>query len=201
MKMLERFQGTEGKKRLISALAEQKLILGDLDIASAVADKTEICEFESGTDIIIQNACDSDIFLIISGSVTIFINNREIAKRTAGDHIGEMAFIDPSAKRSATVKTNTSTIVAKIPEISFAKIADHHPSLWRRITIGLANRLREREKFIKKPNDKPLIFIASSKEYLPFAEAIQQGIASKDRIISIWSEGIFEVSCGGSMSR
>jgi CRP/FNR family transcriptional regulator, cyclic AMP receptor protein len=192
--MLERFQGLDGKNRLITALTEQKIIHGDETLANAIADIAELKEYSSGTEIAHQNDTDSDIYLIITGCVSVFVNGREIAKRQAGLHVGEMALIDSTVRRSATLKATEHTIVAKITEPLFTELADKHPKLWRRIAVELVHRLRERGKLIKHPNDKPLVFIASSKEYLPFAVALQDGIKSDDVIVKIWTDDIFEAS-------
>lgn len=192
--MLNRFQGIDGKKRLIIALTEQRIICGDEILATAIADIAELKEYVRGTEIMHQGDTDSDIYLILMGSISVYVNDRKIAERQAGFHIGEMAVIDPTVKRSATIKANEYTITAKISEPSFTELAIQYPKLWRRIAVELAHRLRERGKFIKYPNDKPLVFIASSKEYLPFAEAIQNGIKSSNTIVKVWTDGIFEAS-------
>lgn len=192
--MIERFQGVDGKKRLITALIEQRLIHGDEALATEIADMVELKEYLGGAELSCQGGSDSDIYLILMGCVSICINGREIAKRHAGLHVGEMALIDPTVRRSATIKTTEHTVAAKISEPLFTELADKHPKLWRRISVELANRLRERGKLIKQPNDKPHVFIASSREYLPFAEALQNGIKSDEVIVKVWTDGIFEAS-------
>lgn len=192
--MLERFQGLDGKKRLISALTEQRIIHGDEILATSFAEIADIKEYSFGEEIARQNDTDSDIYLIIAGCVSVSVNGREIAKRQAGLHVGEMALIDPTVRRSATLRATEHTVVARITEPVFTELADKHPKLWRRIAVELASRLRERGKFIKHPNDKPHVFIASSKEYLPFAEALQNGIKSDAAIVKVWTDDIFEAS-------
>lgn len=192
--MLNRFLGIDGKKRLITALTEQRIVHGDKTLATAIADVAELKEYRRGVKIAHQGDTDSDIYLILMGSTSVYVNDRKVAERQAGLHIGEMALIDPTVKRSATIKANEKTIVAKIGEPLFTELATEHPKLWRRIAVELAHRLRERGKFIKQPNDKPLVFIASSKEYLTFAEAIQYGIKSNNIIVKVWTDGIFEAS-------
>jgi CRP/FNR family cyclic AMP-dependent transcriptional regulator len=192
--MLERFQGTHGNRHLISALTEQRIVHGDASLAEEISKIAELKEYSPGTDITCQGDIDSDIYLILTGTVIILVNGREIAKRQAGLHVGEMALIDATVRRSATIRATEHTVVAKISEPMFSELADKHPKLWRRIAVELAHRLRERGKLIKHPNDKPLVFIASSKEYLPFAEALQNGIKSDDIIVKIWTDDIFEAS-------
>src|SRR5438552_3462163 len=101
--LTRRFAGKTGKKRLLNALKSQMLVAGDGALASDLAKITQLKEFRAGAVIITQGAYDNDIFLIVSGKVSIQVNGREVANRLTGTHIGEMALIDPTAKRSATV--------------------------------------------------------------------------------------------------
>jgi CRP/FNR family cyclic AMP-dependent transcriptional regulator len=125
--------------------------------------------------------------------LSISINGRLINFRGSGQHVGEMALIDSSARRSATVTAIEDTIVGTIGEPAFAKIADRHPDLWRRIAIELGDRLRQRTPSIRAPNSIPHIFIGSSKEALPVARAIQEGLAGPFNI-QIWENETFLAS-------
>lgn len=192
--MIARFQGEEGKRRLVSALQEHVIINGDEEVSKAIAEKAELRQFAPGDDIIKQDGYDSDIFFVISGAVNILVNGRVIANRTSGYHIGEMALIDPTAKRSATVKASELTVVAALSEPDFTVLADKNPELWRRIAVELASRLRERSKFHRQPNSKPMIFIGSSKEALGIAEKIQNEVVSDDLVVKTWTDGVFDAS-------
>lgn len=192
--MITRFQGEEGKRRLEVALEEHVLINGDQELAKAIAGKAELRQFAPGEDIIQQDGHDSDLFFIIAGAANVLVNGRIVAKRSAGHHVGEMALIDPTAKRSATVKASELTVVAVLTEPLFSELGDKNPKLWRRIAIELASRLRERSKYHRQPNTKPMIFIGSSKESLNIAEKIQHGIVSDEFVVKTWVDGIFDAS-------
>lgn len=192
--MLSRFNGEDGRRKLTTALLDQAIVNGDNNIAKMIAEKAELVEVKAGVEIITQDGFDSDIFFIVSGSVSVLVNDREIARRTSGQHIGEMALIDPTAKRSASVKANEPTVLAKLNEPLFSSIADRHPKLWRRIAVELANRIRQRAKFHRQPNEKPMVFIASSSETLSVAKKIQTAIADDEVIVNIWTDGVFEAS-------
>ena len=68
---------------------------------------------------------------------------RDVASRSAGEHVGEMALVDPEAQRSASVTAVTDSVVAGITEPEFSALADRFPRLWRRIALELASRLRD----------------------------------------------------------
>jgi CRP/FNR family transcriptional regulator, cyclic AMP receptor protein len=65
-----------------------------------------------------------------------------VSRRTAGEHVGEMAVVDGEAPRSATVTSGSEAVIARISEPEFSAIADRFPSLWRRIAQELGGRLR-----------------------------------------------------------
>ena len=134
-------------------------------------DKLEILPFESGDELITQNGVDNDIYFILAGRLSIVVNGREVAIRNPGQHVGEMVLVDPSAKRSASVVAIEQTVVAKISEASLRRLADKYPRVWQLIAGELAERLRQRNRFVATTNPRPVVFIGSSKESLSIAEA------------------------------
>ena len=149
---------------------------------------------KSNKDFIVQGNSDSDIYFILSGKVSVRVNDREIAIRSADEHVGEMALIDSTAVRSTTIQTIGPCVVAKISESHFSKLANKHPELWRKIAVVLARRLRERNKFQTAPRSKPAIFIGSSSEGNKVAEAIYNNLSKFPCVPSLWSRGVFEAS-------
>jgi CRP/FNR family cyclic AMP-dependent transcriptional regulator len=139
--LLDRFQGADGKLHLIEALRLQTLIR-DEDLAVELARRIKLKAIPAGTVLITQNATDRDLFLILSGKCSVIVNGRVVARRSAGEHVGEMALVDPEAQRSASVTAVTDSVVAGITEPEFSALADRFPRLWRRIALELASRLR-----------------------------------------------------------
>ena len=140
--LLKSFQGSEGRPRLISALTSQPLI-GDKDLATVVEPYLKLEEIFAGTNLIKQGASDTDLFLILSGEFSVAINGRVVARKKAGEHVGEMAVVDPLTPRSASVTATSDSVVARIAEPDFTALADRYPRLWRRIALELASRLRD----------------------------------------------------------
>lgn len=190
--MIERFQGAEGKRRLLEGLLGQKSVRGTQEMASDLIEAVTLHEFKAGTALIHQDAEDTDMFFILAGKVDIVVNERVLAQRRAGEHVGEMALIDPKAKRSATVVATEGTVVATISEPEFTKIAARHPTLWRNLALELADRLRERNKWVRPPNVKPYVFIGSAGESLPLARDIQAGLAHDRLLVKVWTDGVFK---------
>jgi CRP-like cAMP-binding protein len=140
--LLKSFQGSDGKLRLIDALILQPLIR-DNDLAAAVEPYLELEEVLAGTNLIKQGASDTDLFLILRGAFSVAIDGRIVARKKAGEHVGEMAVVNPFTPRSASVTATSDSVVARIAELDFSALADRYPRLWRRIALELASRLRD----------------------------------------------------------
>jgi CRP/FNR family transcriptional regulator, cyclic AMP receptor protein len=140
--LLKYFQGSEGRLRLIDALSSQPLIR-DKDLAAVIEPYLKLEEIAAGTSLIKQGASDTDLFLILSGAFLVAIDGRVVARKKAGEHVGEIAVVDPLTPRSASVTATSDSVVARIAEPAFSALADRYPQLWRRIALELASRLRD----------------------------------------------------------
>ena len=78
-----------------------------------LAEQAEILQFESGDELIVQGGADNDIYFILAGRLSIVVNGREVAIREPGQHVGEMALIDPSATRSASLSLSNTRLSRK----------------------------------------------------------------------------------------
>jgi CRP/FNR family cyclic AMP-dependent transcriptional regulator len=139
---LKQFEGSEGRRHLIRALTLQPLI-HEQNLAIAAARRLKLEAIPAGTNLIQQGASDTDIFLILEGEFSIALDGHVVAGVKAGQHVGEMAVVDPQTSRSATVAAVSNSIVARITEPDFSALADRFPQLWRRIALELAGRLRK----------------------------------------------------------
>lgn len=192
--LIHRYTGRDGKARLIGLLCSQPIIAGDIAIARELVKSGVVLDIKAGESIIMQSAADNDMFLIVSGKVSVIINGREIATRTANSYVGEMSLLDGTARRSATVTAVERTIVIKLTVRTVTRIAVKYPDVWRRMAIELAARLRARSRFITQPNEEPSIFIGSSAEALAEATFISESLRSCPFITTLWTQGVFQLS-------
>jgi CRP/FNR family transcriptional regulator, cyclic AMP receptor protein len=139
--LLKEFQGSEGASRLIEALMSQPLV-HDKYLAVPIARCLKLEEIPAGSRLIEQGASDTDLFLILGGTFSVVVDGRVVARKKAGEHIGEMAMVDPRTPRSASVIATSDSLVARIAERDFSALADRFPRLWRRIALELASQLR-----------------------------------------------------------
>ena len=192
--MLSRFTGREGRRVVIDALGDQPVIGEDANLAETICDRAEILGFASGTAIIEEDAPDNDIYFILAGVVSIRVGGREIAVRAAGQHIGEMAVVDPGQPRSASVVADDEVVAARVSAGTFASLAEANPRLWRNVARGLAKRLRQRNRFVRSVNPRPVLFLGCSTESLPIAEAVQSALSQAPMVVRVWTEDVFEAS-------
>ena len=189
--MIERFAGQEGRSTSIEALRNQSAILGDVGLAEAVYNQAEVLGFESGETIIGESDPTNDAYFILSGFVSIRVNGREIAIRTSGQHVGEMAVLDPGQRRSASVVAEDDVVVARVDALILNTIAESYPLLWRNIARELSERLRQRNRFVSSMNPRPVLFIGCSTEALEIAREIQSAFDHDPIIVKLWTDGIF----------
>src|SRR5690349_16649493 len=152
--MIERFQGGEGRRRLVAALTEHRLIANRQELAERLVAAGELMEVPAGTAFINQGDQASDVFFIIAGKVEIRVNGKVVANRFPGDHVGEMAAIEPSQPRSASVISVAPTVLIKVSEADFSAAAEQFPDMWRRIAATLARRLTQRNHLVTAQRER-----------------------------------------------
>jgi CRP/FNR family cyclic AMP-dependent transcriptional regulator len=151
-------------------------------------------ELKTGELLIKQDASDNDVFLILSGKFRVLVNDRQVATRGEGQHVGEMVAINPAMTRTATVIAVEPSVVGMLPENKFAELLKKYPAMWQPIALELSRRLDQRKQFHKTPNKTPIVFIGSSSESLRIAKALASGFNSAAASATLWSAGVFGAS-------
>jgi CRP/FNR family transcriptional regulator, cyclic AMP receptor protein len=187
--MKERFEGAN-QPQLVASLARQEFANGKTEIAEALSSRGELLEFQAGENIVVQNASDNDVYFLITGAVSIIVNGAQIASRKAGQHVGEMAAIELSLPRSATVHVLESCVTLKLTSANFTTVGSQFPEIWLHLAQQLSKRLMQRNRTISVPNTAPRLFIISSSEAKPTAYAVRDGL-EHDVFSKVWDDGVF----------
>lgn len=191
--MKQRFEGQDGQRRLIESLKEQKFVAGDERLAEEIARIGELIAVEPDTRIIEQGASDNDLYLIVSGSFVVRVNNKHVATRGPGDHVGEMAAIQQSQARSATVAAAESSLVVRLTEPQLVALSEGHFGIYRHMAKELARRLLQRNHLVTAFREKSQVFVISSTEALHIANTLK--CLEDDNVhVVIWNEGVFRAS-------
>jgi CRP-like cAMP-binding protein len=143
MTQFSRFTGERGWRLRVEALAAQRLVSGNRELAKELADRAEVVAVSTGQSS--QGADDSEIYFILAGAFDVVVNGRKVASRAAGDHVGEMAAVQPAQRRCATVIAVEEAIVAKLSAEAFSNLGSRYPQLCRLIAQELARRVLQLE--------------------------------------------------------
>jgi predicted nucleotide-binding protein len=190
--MIARFTGLDGRPKLLEVLLRNDMIAGDAELADRIASTGQLVPFEPGATICEQNGGDDDVFFIISGSVNVFVNHQHIGTRASGTIVGEMAAVDPSAGRSATLKAVDAVVTLKMPASEFLKAGGDSGPFWRRVAQLGFDRLRMRARFHLPANPTPIMFVGSSVEGLPVAQELPACMQHDRVIVRPWTtKGVF----------
>jgi predicted nucleotide-binding protein len=184
--MRERFEGSA----LAEAVLRQEFIGGNLHIANAFAAKGVLLETAKGDAIIIEGGEDNDLYLILAGSVAIIVKGSQVNSRVAGQHVGEMAAIEPGLKRSATVVAEDTLVTLRISSLDFREIGANFPQIWLPLARELARRLHQRNDLLPAPNERPRLFIISSAEALDTAYEVASQL-ERAALPTVWTNGVF----------
>lgn len=192
--MKERFEGAAGRRLRVDALRNNKLVQGDVALAEEIADRAELVTVDARQAMMVQGEATNDLYFILAGTASIVVNGREVAHRGPGDHVGEMAAIQPTQSRSATVLAAEPVLAAKLTEPDFADIGARYPHLYRSIAQELARRLLERNRLVGGYRDKIRVFIISSVESLAVARAVQAAFEHDPFVCTVWTDGVFRAT-------
>lgn len=186
--MKERFE--KDGRSLVDALKRQEFVAGNAKLADALIKHGELVEYKKGDKLISEGGEDNDIYLLLAGSVAVVIKGNQTNTRKAGQHVGEMAAIEPAQKRSATIVAHDTVVALKVKSTDFNSIGEEFPQIWLPIARELSRRLFQRNDLIPAPNEYPKLFIISSTEALDVAREIQAQL-EHDVFSTVWNEGVF----------
>lgn len=192
--MLERFQGERGRQLLLEALTSAKLFAGNRAVAEEAEASGELLEFEAGAALIEQGDFTNDVFFILTGDCSVVVNGRQVGRRGPGDQVGEMAAIQPTQARSASVIATEATVTLKLSEEHFSILAEKYPQLYKLVAQELARRLLSRNALVGRYRDKTKLFIISSVESLPIARILEDAFEHDAFNVHLWTAGCFKVA-------
>lgn len=192
--MLHRFEGDTGRRLRVESLVTQKIVGGNRELAEQLADIVRLRPLVAGEKLIEQNGTDNDVFMVLAGAVQIVVNGRAVGRRGPNDHVGEMAAIEPTQKRAASVIALEESVVAAISEPQFAELGNTYPELYRCLAKELARRLFQRNAFVSATHDKIRVFIISSAEAREVARTVQNAFERDPFTTVVWTDDVFKVA-------
>ncbi|GAB4272169.1 MAG: hypothetical protein Kow0029_10560 [Candidatus Rifleibacteriota bacterium] len=116
-----------------------------------IAERLEESWYETGEEIVVEGAFDSDFFIIDRGRVSVFISklgSKPVAELIEGDFFGEMSLLT-GERRSATVIAKTETRLLKLSRDSMGRLLSENSKLAEILSSALAERTSKNEALIE----------------------------------------------------
>ncbi|MFN8053069.1 MAG: cyclic nucleotide-binding domain-containing protein [Acidimicrobiales bacterium] len=113
----------------------------DHEHLNRVAALSSEVESPAGTVIIDQGDAGTECFVIVEGSVSIYMGGAFVTTVNAGTMIGEMALVD-HRPRNATVIADTQTKLLRFNAKQFRQLLDEMPKASERVMTLLHDRMK-----------------------------------------------------------
>ena len=137
-----RFSRDAKVKRLAGVPLFSACSKSDLTKIASLADELELSE---GKVLMRQGDRAHECFVILAGKAKVAIRGKRSTTLGAGDCVGELALLDPGARRSATVTAQTDLDVLVLGSREFSSFLDDVPRVGRQVLSAAAERLRAAE--------------------------------------------------------
>ena len=108
--------------------------------------------------------------------------------------VGEMAAINPTQARSASVIAEDKVLAFKLTQAALTDLAKRHTQIYHSIARTLSHRLLQRNATIGTYREKVRVFIISSVEALPIARIIENAFEHDPFTVHLWTAGCFKVA-------
>jgi predicted nucleotide-binding protein len=181
-------------KTVVEAMARQRLVRSDRRLAERFAETGRITEFKPGEVLIEQGGWDNDVHFILAGEFEVIINGQRKAARGAGVHVGELAGLNHSRQRTATLRATKESLVLTVSAAEMEEIAGDDADFWKAGMDTVADRLDERNAQIGQTNEHPRVFVISSSEGLDAARLVRQNLDCEKMHVHLWDQGTFSAS-------
>jgi NTE family protein len=107
---------------------------------------------------------DAALFLVVTGSLGVFVADdtgarRMVALVPAGETVGEMSLIQPSANHSAQLVALRDTELLRISPDGFEALIGRHPRVMMNLMQMLVKRLKDANRGSEKPRPKTFAIV------------------------------------------
>lgn len=193
--MNSKFEGPDGRARLVRALLAQKIVRHSLPIAEALAGAGALVDLKPGEVLIRQGDDDRDVYFIVGGDFDVIVNGGRVNTRSYGEHLGEVAAFDPGQKRSATITATTESVVLKVSDAVVRSLAEKYPDLLEAMLVEANDRLAARNARDAACNERPHVLLVSASEGLAVLREVQSQLRDDDVVVRAWDKGgVFPLS-------
>jgi predicted nucleotide-binding protein len=153
--MLERFEGPEGRTRLVEAFADQELALHSDALAQQLAQVADLTKYKKRQLLYLEGRPGNNkLYFVLTGSFDLLIKGTPVRVISSGQALGEFPILDRSLSYTVTIRAREPSIVATVDEHNVLSIAKQHPNIWKNMARVLVKRLHatyERVPALREP--------------------------------------------------
>jgi CRP-like cAMP-binding protein len=102
--------------------------------------------FRAGDTVATEGQGGVGFFVIADGTARVEVHGEERASLGAGDYFGEIALIDPEARRTATIKAETDLECYGLTPWDFRPLVESNAEIAWKLLQVMAKRLRAAEQ-------------------------------------------------------
>jgi CRP/FNR family transcriptional regulator, cyclic AMP receptor protein len=112
----------------------------------AVANATKERRFDTGDTVVVEGEGGVGFFVVAEGTARVESRGQRLGAISRGGSFGEVALLDDSGRRSASVIAESPLRVYGLTSWQFTPLLEQHPSIALKVAKMLARRLREAEE-------------------------------------------------------
>jgi diguanylate cyclase (GGDEF)-like protein len=95
---------------------------------AAILQAGRSCVYRAGETILDKDAVGDSMYILIEGEVEVELGFQESFRLgERGDYFGELSFLDPAHKRSATVRATSGSRLCSLDQSAIDQLSDTHP--------------------------------------------------------------------------
>ncbi|ADE11479.1 cyclic nucleotide-binding domain-containing protein [Sideroxydans lithotrophicus] len=118
-----------------------------MNLAELFRHETDLQALQAGQTLFNEGEKGELMYVLISGTASIFVRNRLVETAEAGAMMGEMAMIE-DAPRTATVIARTDCMLLPIGQKRFNFLVQQTPNFALHVMRVIADRLRRADAFL-----------------------------------------------------
>lgn len=128
------------KHLLIDVQSHSRFFRGFVDDVPALAQLLSIVEYEEGETILQRGEEGTWVGLVLTGELSIIIDDKPVGAVRPGDFVGEMIMFFERAVRQATVVASRSGVIATVLVSELHELALLHPALSQRLMYAIGRQ-------------------------------------------------------------
>jgi NTE family protein len=144
---------------------------GFTGLPDALQRRARLAKFPPGSPILREGEPVEELYLLTSGTVSIVLGARSMAKLGPGAWLGELAMLTGGVS-STSVLAETEVEAISVTQADFLAAAEEDPTIFRQLAQMLAQRLRSTDRMLSDQQSGRIALLWHEKAQTPLVDAI-----------------------------